>query len=41
MPATNGLLLAYHEEGYDKIYEEMPQLPNASQLDSHSPVELT
>ena len=41
MPAANGLLLAYHEEGYDRICEEMPQLPSASQLDSHSPAELT
>ena len=40
MSATNGLLLAYHEERYDRICEEMPQLPNASQLDSHSPAEL-
>ena len=41
MPATNGLLLAYHEKRYDKICEKVPQLPSASQLDSHSLVELT
>ena len=40
MSATNGLLLAYHEERYGRICEEMPQLPNASQLDSHSPAKL-
>ena len=28
MPATNGLLLAYHEERYDKIRKKMPQLPS-------------
>ena len=28
--ATNGLLLAHYEEGYGRIYEEMPQLPSAS-----------
>ena len=39
MPAANGLLLAYHEERYGRICEKMPQLPSASQLDSHSPVE--
>ena len=29
MPATNGLLLAYHEERHDKIRKKMPQLPSA------------
>ena len=41
MLATNGLLLAHHEERYSRICEKMPQLPRTSQLDSHSSVELT
>ena len=40
MPAVNGLLLAYREERYGKICEKMPQLPSASQLDSHPPQNL-
>ena len=41
MPATDGLLLAHHEKRYDKICEKVPQLPSASQLDSHSSAEFT
>ena len=41
MLATDGLLLAHHEEGHRRICEEMPQLPSTSQLYSHSPIELT
>ena len=41
MPATNGLLLAHHEERYNIICEIMPQLPSVSQPDSHLFAELT
>jgi len=41
MPVIDGLLLAYHEEGHNRICEEMSQLPSTSQPDSHSPTELT
>ena len=39
--ATNGLLLAHHEERQDRICKKMPQLPSIGQLDSHSSAELT
>ena len=35
------LLLAHYEEGYDRICEEMPQLPSVSQPDSRPPTKLT
>ena len=41
MPAVDRLLLAHHEEGHNRIYEEMSQLQSTSQPDSHSPTELT
>ena len=39
--ATNGLLLAHHDERYSRICEKMPQLPSTSQLDSHLSTKLT
>ena len=41
IPARNGLLLAHLEERYSRICEKLPQLPNTSQPDSHSSIELT
>ena len=41
MPATDGLLLAYHEKRYGRICENMPQLSSTSQLDSHPSIEFT
>ena len=39
--AVDGLLLAYYEEGYDRICEKIPQLPSASQPDPYPPTKLT
>ena len=39
--ASDRLLLAHHEEGHNRICEEMSQLQSTSQPDSHSPTELT
>ena len=38
---TNGVLLAHYEEGYIRICEEMPHLPNAGQPNSHPPKKFT
>ena len=37
---TDRLLLAHYEEGYNRICEEMPQLPSVGQLDSYPPTKL-
>ena len=39
MPAVDGLLLAYHEKRYDRIYKKVPQLSSTSQLDSYPSTE--
>ena len=41
IPTTNGLLLSYHEEIYNRICEKMSQLPSTSQPNSHSSTKLT